>query len=147
MKYAWPAGSFDAIGVRARDVNISVRGIEGDEIGLECDGDEKHVAKLMVDHLGCWLWISTPTSGKNIQLILMLPKQKAWPIDLYARNVNFRAEDIRARLNLVFAKGEIQLSDCHGAFNMASGNVDITLKHFIEAWSGLNRRLHYSPGT
>ena len=132
MKYIWPAESFDAIGVRARDVNITVRGTEGDEIRLECDGDEKHVTRLTVDHLGCWLWISTPTSGKSIQLILMLPKQKTWPIDLYARNVNFRAEDIRARINLVFAKGEVQLSDCQGAINMASGNVDINLKHFIE---------------
>ena len=132
MEYTWPVESFEAIGIRAHDVNISIRGTEGDEIRLECDGDEKHVTRLTVDHLGCWLWISIPTSGKSIQLILKLPKQKAWPIDIYARSVNFEAKDIWARLNLVFAKCEVQLNNFHGAFNLASWNAAITLKHCFE---------------
>ena len=131
-EYTWPVESFDAIGIRARDVNIGIRGTDADEVRLESDGSEKPTAKLNIERLGCWLWISIPTSSKNVGLSLMLPKQKTWPIDLYARSVNFEANDIWSRLNLVFAKGEVRLNDFHGAFNLASGNADVLVKGFIE---------------
>ena len=128
MEYTWPTESIDAIGIRAGDINIDIRGTDADEVRLECAGNEKPTAKLNVDRLGCWLWISIPTSGKNVQLSLILPKKKKWPIDIYARSVNFKAKDIWARLNLVFAKCEVQLNDFHGAFNITSAFIDARLK-------------------
>jgi len=132
MEYTWPAESFDAIGIRARDAKITVRATDADEVRLENNGSEKHAAKLNVDQLGCWLWISTPTPSRNIRFSLLLPKQKAWLIDLYARNVDFQAENIQARLNLILGKGEVQLKDCRGAFSLASGSANVLLKRFSE---------------
>jgi hypothetical protein len=62
----------------------------------------------------------------------LLPRQKPWLIDLYARNVDFQAENIQARLNLILAKGEVQLKECRGAFSLVSGNANVILKHFNE---------------
>ena len=132
MEYTWPAKSFDAIGIRGRDAKITVRGTDADDVRLESNSSEKHAAKLNVDQLGCWLWISTPVSSRNIQLTLLLPKQKAWLIDLYARNVDFQAENIQARLNLILGKGEVRLKDCRGTFSLASGNANVMLKRFSE---------------
>ena len=132
MEYTWPAESFDTIGIRARDANITVRGTDTDDVMLEGEGSEKYTARFNVDQLGCWLWIATPASGKDIQLTLLLPKHKAWLIDLYARNVNFQAENIQARLNLILAKGEVQLKDCRGVFSLASVYANVRLKRFSE---------------
>lgn len=132
MEYTWPAGSFDAIGIRARDASVTVLGTDVDEVRLESDGSEKKAIKLNVDQLENWLWISVPTSGKDIKFNLLLPKEKPWLIDLYARNINFRAENIQARLNLIMAKGEVKLDDCRGALTMASANASVTLKRFRE---------------
>jgi len=132
LEYTWPTESFDAVGIRVRDGNITVRETDTDEVRLESNGSEKHTTKLNVDQLGCWLWISTPTSGKDIQLTLLLPKQKSWLIDLYARNANFKAENIKTRLNLVLVKGEVHLNDCRGAFSLTSGNANVSLKRINE---------------
>ena len=132
MEYTWPTESIDAIGIRVRDANVSVLGTDADEVRLESNGSDKYTTRLNVYQIGCWLWITTPSSKKDVRLTLLLPKRKAWPIDLYASNVNFRADNVRERLNLILAKGEIQLNDCRGAFNLASGNGNVVLRRFSE---------------
>ena len=132
MEYTWPAESFDAIGIRARDVNINVKGIDGDEARLEVNGDKKRLSKLQVDLLGYWLWISAPASSRDLRFTLLLPEKKVWLIDLYAHNTNFHAENTRARLNLILGKGEVQLKNCSGAFSLASGTAKVLLKCFSE---------------
>jgi hypothetical protein len=132
MEYNWSAGSFDAIGIRVHDASISIMGTEADDIRLESSVSEKHAARFGVDKLGGWLWISNGTSVRDIHLTLLLPKQKAWLIDLYARNVNFQADNILARLNLILTKGEVRLNGCRGAFNLASGNSNVIINRFSE---------------
>ncbi len=132
MEYTWPAGSFEAIGIRAHDASISLKGTDASDIRLESNLSEKHTARFSVERLGDWLWISSGASIKYIQLTLLLPKQKIWPVDLYARNVNFQADGVRARLNLILVKGEVKLNECRGAFSLASGNADVLLKRFSE---------------
>lgn len=132
MDYTWPAESFDALGFRVPNVDISLRGADMDDVKLEGEGSEKHTAKVNVDQLGRWLWISTPASGKDIRLTLLLPKHKTWPIDLYAKNVRFRAENVKARMNLILGKGEVRLRECRGALSLVSGNTDVVLESFTE---------------
>jgi len=133
VEQTWSAEAFDAVGIRARDGKFTIQGIDGDQVKLEGDFEERLFRNLRPGPVGRWLQIYSSGHIGDTQFTLQLPKYKAWVVDLFSGRAQFKADNIQARLHLMLGKGEIQVENCRGVFSAASGNANILLKHFIEA--------------
>lgn len=124
----WPAGAFDAIDVRARDSKVTIEGTGEDTVRLEGENDEN----LQVEVSDRSLRIHAP-GNNEAKFNLYLPGHKAWAMDLFSRQSQFKARNIRAGLNLIFGKGEVQAENCCGSLSVVSADLNIRLRRFSGA--------------
>lgn len=124
----WTADAFDAVAVRARDCKVEIEGTEDDDVRLEAD----HGPDFSLEITGRRSQLGTSMQKGEAKFTLHLPKHKAWAVDLFSGQTQFKAVNIRARLNLMPGKGEIQVENCSGALSVISGKVNIRLKLFSE---------------
>jgi hypothetical protein len=132
MEHVWPALDFDAFSIKTQDCNMDVQGIDGDQVRLKGDGDDRSFRNVRISPAGRWLCIYALGHTGDFHLSLQLPRNKSWTIDFTSGHTNFKAIDTQARFNLMFGKGDIKIENCRGAFSVVSGNVDVKLKQFTE---------------
>jgi hypothetical protein len=133
LEQTWSMDAFDAVSIRAHDCTLDIRGVDGDQVKLEGDGDERPLRNLWLSPAGRWLLLHPQGHTGGAQFTLQLPKDKVWAVDLFAGKVEFKAENLRARLNLMCGRGEIQVEKCRGIISVVAGNGSIRIKHFDEA--------------
>jgi hypothetical protein len=126
----WLADAFDAIVIKGQDGKFIIQGIDGNQVMLKGNFEQKFSHNLRMEPSGRWLPIYI--SGNNGEFTLQLPKSKIWTIDLFSGRAQFKAENIQSRLHLWCGKGDVQIENCQGAFTVTSGNAIVTLKHFGE---------------
>ena len=128
MERTWPAYAFDTISIRALECKVTIEGTNGDHVNLEGD----HEGNLQLATVDGRLQLHTSGNKSETKFALQLPQRKAWAVDLLSGQTQFKAKNIKARLNLMFGKGELQVENCSGALSVMSGRVNIHLKRFTE---------------
>jgi hypothetical protein len=132
MEHVWPASEFDAFSIKTQDSNMDVQGIDGDQVILKGNGDDRSFRNIRISPAGRWLRIHALGHAGDIHFILQLPRNKSWTLDFTSGHTNLKVIDTQARFNFIFGKGDINIENCRGAFSVVSGNVDIKLKQFTE---------------
>jgi hypothetical protein len=129
LKHTWPADEFDAVNIKAGDCKICFQGTDEDVVSLEGDVDERRFRNLRLEQMGRWLTIFVPHDHGS-DLILKLPRNKNWVVEVFAGKAEIEARGLQARLQIMVGRGDVRVDDCRGMVTVASGQADIKVKHF-----------------
>ena len=132
IEHTWPADTFDAIDIRTGGGKIIVKGTEDDDVRLEAEDSKSPRNTLILNQSGRWLYLSPASGNGKLTVVLNLPRKKTWLLDQVTHQASFQAENVNIWLHLMFAKGNISVTDCRGALTVISGNTDVNIKNFVE---------------
>ena len=132
VELTWPIDAFDAVSIKTDDGKYIIQGIDGDQIKLTGNVDNRigHYTKL--EPSGRWLQINNTGHRSDAQFTLQLPKSKFWTIKLFCGRAQVKTENLHTRLHFWLGKGDVQVENCRGNFSISCGNADIRLKQVIE---------------
>jgi hypothetical protein len=128
----WQSNELDAIGIRANQGTFSIEGIDGDQVKLNGEIAARASRNVDVGLAGRWLKIYSSWQWGESKMVLQLPKNKIWTIDIFAGKAQVKAQNIQGAMHIWCGKGEIQVQDYRGNLFVTSGNADVKIIRFTE---------------
>jgi len=129
----WSAQDFDAVSIRANKCQVEVQGTDGGQVSLEGNFEGRAGHSPVLDVEGRWLKLNRFAHGSSQNLILKLPRDKDWVMDIFSGRGDIKVSGLRSRAHIVLGSGHVQVEDCRGRLAVSSGNADIQLKRFVQA--------------
>ena len=128
--YKWNADAFDAIRIVAANGEFEIVGGDTNEILLE---GEEHSHRFSSEPTIAGRWLEIHPFGGGSEWELVLPKSKAWVIELSCASGEVELHNLHARVNLQLGHGDVNIEDCRGVFNVRSGSGDVKFENCVQA--------------
>jgi hypothetical protein len=128
IERTWPKESLAAVSIDARDCEIDIQGIEGDQVELKGDFSGHRERDLKIDDSGQYLKLH----AERAQIKLKLPKDKAWSISIFSGRGDVKVRDIQARVRIMMGRGDIQIERYHGIAVIGAGRGNLKIKDFVQ---------------
>jgi hypothetical protein len=130
---AWPAEALDAISIWAPRSQIQIVGTDENQVRLQASDDGWYPQVTQPGTGSRWLLFHYwDDHASPSQLTLMIPKNKAWVLELSAWKGNLDIRDVQARLMIANQKGDIRVSGCRGIAMIKTGDGNVEVDGWIE---------------
>jgi Toastrack DUF4097 len=132
LSQTWSMETFDAIHILVPETRFVIKGVDGDQVILEGDLDERTMGDFQLQVVDRWLQIRQLQRPRGTHFTLRVPKKKTWVIEHSAWRGEVHVEDLVARLQIKIGKGEIQVEHCQGMFDLVVGDGEVRVADCVE---------------
>jgi hypothetical protein len=130
---AWPTEALDAISIWAPRSQINIVGTDENQVRLRASDDGWYPQVVQPGAASRWLLFHYwDDHASPSQLTLMVPKNKAWVLELSAWKGNLDIRDVQARLMIANQKGDIHVSGCRGIAMVKTGDGNVEIDGWTE---------------